>query len=128
MRFIPLVARTLNRTRSGLGEAVQTLNNASSLEQLGVKTQREICEKKRVRALLILLPIALTCLHTKKKGSLLFLPPRRHHGCTLSHITRLHFSVVVTDFLNEMSVNEWRAVERKERCLSGSGASWDTGS
>lgn len=40
------VAHKTHTIHCGLGEVVQTLNNASLLEQLGVKTQCEISEKK----------------------------------------------------------------------------------
>lgn len=69
------------RAHSGLGEVVQTLNNVSLLEHLGVKTQCEISEKKHVHSLFILLPISLTCFQMKEKGSLLLLPPADIHCC-----------------------------------------------
>lgn len=105
---------------SGLGEAVQTLNNVSLLEQLGVKTQCESSEKKHVHALFILLPVSLTCLQRKGKDTLLLLHPADVRCCTPFHIIHPRFSKVVTDFLNEMSVNEWRAFDGRRRRLSGS--------
>lgn len=68
------------RAHPGLGEAEQTLNNVSLLEQLGVKTQCEISETKHVGALLILLPVSLTCRQMNKKTAYYPPPPppRRH--------------------------------------------------
>ena len=96
---------------SSLGEAVQTLNNVSLLEQLGVKTQCEISEKKNVFMLFLFsspsLPLASK---GRRNDTLLLLPPADIHCCIPFHIIHPHFSEVVTDFLNERIVNEWGTV------------------
>lgn len=96
---------------SSLGEAVQTLNNVSLLEQLGVKTQCEISEKKNVFVLFLFsspsLPLASKW---RRNDILLLLPLADIHCCIPFHIIHPHFSGVVTEFLNERSVNEWGTV------------------